>query len=190
MTSRNNITRLIRLLILFVLAFAFISQHNRSLAAQLHLSWSDNSDNEEGFEIERSTSATDFVHIAIVGANVSSFVDSSLATGETYCYRVRAFDAAIFSHFSNIGCATTPVAVMVSLFGSGMGTVVSNPAGIDCGNDCIEQYPRGTIVTLIPNPAEGSAFAGWNGGCAGTAICMFNADTDVSITALFDNLNP
>jgi len=162
-----------------------------SLAAQLRLSWSDNSDNEEGFEIQRGNSDREFVVIAIVGTNANGYIDLNLAAGSTYCYRVRAFNADAISDFSNLGCATTPATVSVSRFGSGAGSVSSDPPGIDCGNDCVEPYPRGTIVTLIPNPAEGSLFAGWSGaGCAGASVCMFNVETDLSVTAVFDSIIP
>jgi hypothetical protein len=165
--------------------------NGETLAAQLRLSWSDNSDNEEGFEIQRSASNTTFTTIAIVGTNVSSFTDTSLAPGTDYCYRVRAFNAVNLSDFSNIGCAATPTTVSVSTFGSGSGTVWSSPAGIECGNDCVEPYTRGTVVTLTPTAAEGSMFVGWiGGGCGGTGVCIFNVETDLSITARFDSLNP
>ncbi len=40
--------------------------------------------------------------------------------------------------------------------------MTSSPAGINCGNDCIEPYNEGTSVTLTANPAAGSTFAGWS----------------------------
>ena len=44
--------------------------------------------------------------------------------------------------------------------------MTSSPAGIsDCpGADCTEDYPQGTVVTLIATPAAGSTFASWTGG--------------------------
>ncbi len=47
--------------------------------------------------------------------------------------------------------------------GTGSGTVLSSPNGIDCGADCSEDYEEGTLVSLQALPAEGSVFAGWNG---------------------------
>jgi VCBS repeat-containing protein len=92
---------------------------------------------------------------------------------------------------TTVSSATTPTTVSVSRFGSGAGSVLSNPLGIDCGNDCVEPYPRGTIVTLVAHPAEGSVFVGWIGaGCAGTGLCIFNVETDLSITAIFDSISP
>jgi len=95
------------------------------------------------------------------------------------------------SGFSNLGCGTTPTTVSVSKFGSGAGSVLSNPPGIDCGADCREPYPVGTFVTLVANPAEGSFFAGWSGAvCAGAGDCLFNVASDLSLTAVFDLANP
>ncbi len=51
----------------------------------------------------------------------------------------------------------------VTRSGEGSGAVSSNPAGIDCGEDCAELYARDTVVTLTAAAAGGSAFAGWTG---------------------------
>lgn len=181
-----------RLLLMGLLLFAgMLTSRSESLAAQLRLSWSDNSDNEEGFEIQRMSPDTGFLVIAIVGTNANGYIDLNLAAGSTYCYRVRAFHAEAISDFSNLGCATTPTTVSVSRFGSAAGSVLSDPPGIDCGNDCVERYPRGTLVTLTPMPAEGAVFTGWSGAvCAGAGACIFNVQTDLSITAVFDSINP
>ncbi len=57
-------------------------------AAQVRLNWTDNSNNETGFTIQR-----DGVTIATVGANVRTFTDSVIA-GQTYTYSVAAVNAA------------------------------------------------------------------------------------------------
>jgi alpha-tubulin suppressor-like RCC1 family protein len=43
---------------------------------------------------------------------------------------------------------------------AGSGTVTSSPTGIDCGADCSEAYPSGTVVTLT---ASSMFFNGWMG---------------------------
>ena len=79
-------------------------------AATLSLAWADNSTNETGFKIERKTGTTGtFAQIAIVGTNVTSYADSTLADGTTFCYRLRAFNSAGDSAYSNEVCATTPL---------------------------------------------------------------------------------
>ena len=72
----------------------------------------------------------------------------------------------------------------VSIFGSG--TVTSNPAGINCGFDCTENYNSGTSVTLTATPASGYTFSGWSGACSGTSTtCTVPMTAAKSVTASF-----
>jgi hypothetical protein len=62
-----------------------------SIRDRVTLTWLDNSTNETGFIIERSTSATTgFVQVGTVGTNVRTFVDTTVARRTTYYWRVRA----------------------------------------------------------------------------------------------------
>jgi hypothetical protein len=74
------------------------------------LNWSDNSNNEQGFRIERclNNNCSNFAQIAQVGANVTSFVDNTVSGNKTYRYRVRAFNATGNSAYSNIAQVRTP----------------------------------------------------------------------------------
>jgi hypothetical protein len=76
-------------------------------AAILRLVWSDNSNNEDGFKIERRSPGGSFVEVARVGANVTTYTDSNLAAGAAYCYAVRAFNSAGSSDATNAACGTT-----------------------------------------------------------------------------------
>jgi Fibronectin type III domain/Peptidase_C39 like family len=79
-----------------------ISQH------QINLAWTDNSTNESGFKIERSPFAPgSWTQIATVGAGVQTYPNTGLASGTTYYYRVRAWNAAGDSGYSNEAHATT-----------------------------------------------------------------------------------
>src|SRR5262245_22567143 len=99
--------RILRWTLLSLFLFVFIC-HGHAMAAQLRLTWIDNSDSEDGFLIERRLETTDaFAEIARVGANVTSYVDSSLLPDTSYCYRIRAFTTAETSQYSNEACATT-----------------------------------------------------------------------------------
>jgi hypothetical protein len=74
----------------------------------------------------------------------------------------------------------------VSTAGTGSGSVISTPAGIDCGVDCTEIYADGTVVTLMPTPAAGSSFDGWSGGgCSGLGACTVTMNADTTVTAAF-----
>jgi alpha-tubulin suppressor-like RCC1 family protein len=58
---------------------------------QINLSWTDNSNNEDGFEIERRIfNNTVYVLIAKVGSNTVFYSDTGLNQLTTYFYRVRA----------------------------------------------------------------------------------------------------
>jgi hypothetical protein len=85
-------------------------------AAQLALAWNDNSSDEAGFLVERrlSTQST-FAQVASLAANVTGFLDDNLPAGSTYCYRVRAFNAAGISAYTNEGCGTAGAPTTVAL---------------------------------------------------------------------------
>lgn len=80
------------------------------LSSQINLSWSDNSDNESGFLIERATAGGAFVQIATVAAGVRSYSNTGLTASTSYSYRVRAYNGAGNSSYSNTASATTSAA--------------------------------------------------------------------------------
>jgi transcriptional regulator CtsR len=75
--------------------------------AQINLSWTDKSNNEKGFKIERKTSTTDFQEIAAVGGDITAYADTGLESGITYTYRIRAYNDGGHSAYSNETKATT-----------------------------------------------------------------------------------
>ena len=80
-------------------------------ATSVRLTWSDNSHNEAQFEIQRRpTQVGAFQQVGLVGANVTTFTDNSVASGTTYDYRVRAINAAGNSPQSGVAIVTTPTA--------------------------------------------------------------------------------
>jgi len=87
--------------IIAAILFATLAQ-----AATITLTWSDNSDNEEAFEIERSEETPpNFLPIGTVGADVTTFADTTPLVGVEYSYRVRAVNEFGFSGFSNTAVA-------------------------------------------------------------------------------------
>jgi len=79
-------------------------------------------------------------------------------------------------------------ALTVTRAGSGGGTVVSAPDGIDCGTGCTASFGRSSEVTLTAAPDSGSIFQGWTGDCAscGTSRdCTVTMGPDKSCTATF-----
>ena len=53
-------------------------------------------------------SARSFTQIAVIGANVTSLSDTGLASNKKYYYRVRAYNGAGVSAYSNTASAKTP----------------------------------------------------------------------------------
>ncbi len=82
-------------------------QGSSLVAGQLTVSWDDNSSNELGFHIERSTNGSTFTTIASVSANTKSYTDTTVAAATTYWYRVRAYNLTASSAYSNVTSSTT-----------------------------------------------------------------------------------
>ena len=60
-----------------------------------------------------------------------------------------------------------PPTLEVVIAGKGTGTIMSVPAGIECGERCEIAFPKGTKVKLVAVLGEGSTFRGWHGGTTG-----------------------
>jgi hypothetical protein len=76
---------------------------------QINLNWTDNSNNETGFKIERcqGTGCTNFQQIATALSNATSFNDTGLNGKKRYRYRVRAYNDSGNSAYTNIAGAKT-----------------------------------------------------------------------------------
>jgi hypothetical protein len=78
---------------------------------------------------------------------------------------------------------------------SGPGTVVSRPAGIDCGaghSDCIAGFPWGTTVELTAVPGTSGRFVRWGDACssAGDGVCTLVAQGFTRALATFASAVP
>jgi hypothetical protein len=78
-------------------------------SSQINLTWDDNAYNETGFRIQRCVGegCTDYVEVAEVGSDVTSYQNTGLVAGRHYRYQVGAFNAAGSLAFSGIASATT-----------------------------------------------------------------------------------
>jgi len=75
----------------------------------VQLNWMDNSNVEDGFVIEKETVVTDLYEVVdTVAQNVTTFIDTSVSYF-TYNYRVKAYNIAGDSPYSNIAQVLVPV---------------------------------------------------------------------------------
>ena len=82
----------------------------------VNINWSDNSNNEDGFIVERGQgSPTIFQVIDSTNANVTSLVDESVLEGFNYIYRVRAFNEITLSDLSNIDTVSIKITAPTEL---------------------------------------------------------------------------
>ncbi|MFT3925512.1 MAG: hypothetical protein QM778_23435 [Myxococcales bacterium] len=70
---------------------------------------------------------------------------------------------------------------------SGLGSGSVSATGIDCGNDCSETFPYGSVVSLTAKPGTYSALKQWSGGgCSGHAACQVTITEATQIHAEFE----
>ncbi len=73
----------------------------------VRLDWEDNSPNETGFRVERSTNGTQWLLTTNTSANATTATVYSLTPDTTYYFRVRWFEGLNYSDWSNTATATT-----------------------------------------------------------------------------------
>ena len=92
-------------------------------ASSIELTWSDNSADELGFELQRSTDQSSWGNSPDVGADETGLTDTGLLSSTLYYYRIRAFNLSGNSAWTGVASATTadgppPADISLSLFGS------------------------------------------------------------------------
>jgi len=94
-----------RTVLIPLLLLAAMAWHGESIAAQLTSTWTDNSNNEDGFKIERKLGQTGtFAEVDRVPTNVTNYSDPVPVDGQEYCYRVRAYNSTGNSAYTNESC--------------------------------------------------------------------------------------
>jgi large repetitive protein len=80
---------------------------------EVKLTWSDQSDNETGFQIYRSTSLQGtYTLVSTTAANITAYTDYGLTPNVRYYYKVNAINAAGPSDFSNIASLVLPLRIV------------------------------------------------------------------------------
>ena len=179
--------------IIAVCVFALILPLAQAGGADLQLTWADNSADEGGFHIERrEATVAAYSRIATVPPNTTSYTDTGLSDGKSFCYRIDAFNNSGQSPYSDEVCGSTPPGQTPLSFKAGVtimgsGSVASNPAGLNCIDKCQAIFAAGSTLTLTATPASSSYFAGWTGDddCIDGTITV---NHDTFCTAVFRSL--
>jgi hypothetical protein len=184
-------------------------------AARLRLSWTDNSHNERGFRIERRQGMDGtFSVVATQAADVPFYLDTGLLPATAYCYRVRAFNDAGQSGYSNESCTTTS-SIEMAFEGpndtqsvAGLGVIRGWSFDARSGQRIKELqlfiddtqvltipccFPRGDVQAGFPQlPAQNTLNSGWgtavNWGAlaSGTHVVQLRAESTFGHTLLTD----
>ena len=132
----------------------------------INLTWTDNANSEDGFDVERcqgSAATCDatpsaWSPLARTGPNIDYHADTGLPPSTTYSYRVRAFNVSGSSSFSNTATATTQTEPPVA---SNVPSVLGGPAPLEVSFDGSASFdPDGTIVSWSWEFGDGGTAAG------------------------------
>jgi subtilisin family serine protease len=83
-------------------------QASSNTGGRVDLKWADQSANELGFAIERSSGGQAYVPVDTVGVNLTNYSDWKVSPNTTYYYRVRAYNPGGSSSYANAVKVTTP----------------------------------------------------------------------------------
>ena len=97
---------------------------------RVDLSWRDQSNNELGFDLERSTDGVTFYLADTVGANHVSYSDLTVQPGHTYFYRVRAYNPGGSSAYAPPTSVATPAVSLPKAPSSLTATALSAGKGV------------------------------------------------------------
>ncbi|MFM8912285.1 MAG: fibronectin type III domain-containing protein, partial [Flammeovirgaceae bacterium] len=119
------------------------------------LTWTDASNNETGFQIERSTTAgTGFVLLTTTAANVASYTDADVVNGTTYHYRVRAINTG-----GNSAYTSEVSALFLALPEKPTGFSASNISAISIDLTWVDASDNETAFQIERSITSGSGFA-------------------------------
>lgn len=154
-------------------------------ASSIDLGWIDNSTDELGFELQRSTDQSNWTNLPALGTDIVSVTDTGLMSSTTYFYQVRAFNLSGSSAWSDISSATTasgppPADITLNLNGRKIrGSHVIDLTWSGTTTSSVDIYRDGGLLVTVPDSGSYTDNTNNKGGktytfkvCeAGTANC-------------------
>ncbi|MBK1876790.1 fibronectin type III domain-containing protein [Pelagicoccus mobilis] len=119
------------------------------LQANVSLTWQDNSDNETGFEIERSINGGPFERIASVPGDSATFTDSRVNEGDLYQYRVRAYNQFGKSGYTNVAPIEIPGPISFEDWIARMLLGGSFPSGIEAPDQSLADTDLPNLLCYV-----------------------------------------
>jgi hypothetical protein len=156
-------------------------------ANRIDLSWTDNSNNETGFKIQRKLGAGGtWQQIDTAGANVTTYTDTAVIGNAAYYYRVCAYNPDGDSAWSNEANATAIQAAPTALSATPSGLTV-NLAWTDNATDVtgykVERKPEGGAYSQIGTAGQNATAYADEGVSPGTHYYRVRAYNDYGNSA-------
>lgn len=125
--------------------------------AKLSLTWTDQSNNENSFRVERRIGTTGtFTEIGVTAANVAQYDDVTVTPGTSYCFQVKARNTVGDSGYSNIACAVAPSTQPPTTMVSMQPCVITPPPPQPTGP--VASYPFSEGAGAITADSSGNGF--------------------------------
>ncbi len=145
-----------------------------------------------GADCQQNFSAGTAVTLAATPANDSRFtgwtssstVGASCSLGPA-CTVLMSQTVFVVAHFAAL---PKPNYLSIIKGGSGTGTVVSSPAGINCGRDCRQGFAADTTVALTAKASSDSTFTRWSGACSASGACKVKMSQAHLVGAIFTKI--
>lgn len=124
---------------------------------QIDLTWQDNSDDESAYHVERSD-GDNWIEVAVLASNTTSYQDTAVTCSTTYSYRVRAYrsDSDSFSLYSDettastLGCTLmAPINLVATLGDQDQVDLSWDNPNLDATNIYVERSPDATTWSEI-----------------------------------------
>lgn len=128
-------------------------------ATRIRVTWRDNSANEDGFRVERRLGGGQWTTAGTVERNVTSFVDTGLASGDVCEYRVLAFNALGDSDYGPIAGGQT---LEVTLWQGAIEIEDGQTAAVDFGSIRLGLPGPTRTFTLRNNAATAVGLSGFS----------------------------